>query len=167
MKLDFKITVIIVLVGVIGILTGFIVGRKNNEIALPATTTAIDGKLAKEYKEQVLVKTIRENAKDLQQCYFALLDSKPKVTEGSLTVLIKVEEDGKISSAKITKNEFQDPKLEGCVSQKLESYYLAPPPMGINRNISHVLAFKTEETAQKEARAREAKSRPPKLFPVK
>lgn len=167
MKLDFKLVTIIVLVGVIGILTGFIVGKSNNQTVAPATPVAVDGKLAKEYKEQVLIKVIRENAKDLQQCYFDLLGSSPKITEGNLTVLIKVEEDGKISSARVTKNDFQDSKMGTCVSGKLESYYLAPPPIGINRHISHVLAFKTEETALKEARVREEKSRPPKLFPVK
>ena len=166
MKFDFKLILIIVLVGIIGILTGFIVGRNNNETAQSAVAP-VEAKVAKEYKEQVLVKTIRENAKDIQECYLALLESGPKMKEGNLTVLIKVEEDGKISSAKVTKNDFLDKGIESCVSKKLESYYLAPPPVGINRFISHNLAFKTEETAEKEAKAREEKKHPPKLFPVK
>lgn len=165
MKLDFKLVIIIVLVGIIGILTGVIIGKSGK--TEQSSIAPVDAKIAKEYKEQVIVKTIRENAKDLQQCYLDLLATSPKTTEGSVTVLLKVEEDGKISSAKVTKSAFQDQSLESCVSRKLESYYLAPPPYGINRYISHVLAFKTEETAQKEAKMREEKNRPPKLIPVK
>jgi hypothetical protein len=130
-------------------------------------TPADDGKLAQSYKEKVVVKVIRENAKDLQKCYFELLDKKPAISEGAMDVLIKVEEDGKISSAKITKDQFNDSNFQNCVTKKMESYYLSPPPLGINRYISHVLAFKSEATALKEASERAENSQPPKMLPVR
>jgi len=34
------------------------------------------------------------------------------------------------------------------VADKVKTYFLAPPPFGINRYISHSLAFKSEETAK-------------------
>lgn len=167
-----KLAIIIVLVGVIGVLAGVLIGRGNNtqtaQTAAPMSNfvPADDGKLAKEYKEQVVVSVIRDNAKDLQKCYLAHLDKKPKINEGVLNVLIKVEEDGKISSANVTKNEFEDDGIADCVSEKLKTYYLSPPPYGINRNIAHVIAFKTEATAEREAKERQLKNQPPKVLPV-
>lgn len=165
---------IIILVGVIGVLLGVLIGKRDSVGPAPAPVSvansfapADDGKLAKEYKEQVIVKTIRENAKDLQKCYFELLAGKPEVSEGEITILFKVEEDGSISSAKATRNEFANVDFENCVTEKMKSYYLTPPPYGINRNISHVLAFKSEETALKEAKERELKNKPPKMLPVR
>lgn len=171
-KIDLKLGIIIVLVGVIGILAGILIGRGSpvQSAQAPAPVSnfvpADDGKLAKEYKEQALVTTIRENAKDLQKCYLAHLETKPKVNEGVLNVLIKVEEDGKVSSASVIKNEFEDAEIADCVAEKLKSYHLPPPPYGINRNIAHVIAFKTEATAEREAKERELKNRPPKVLPV-
>lgn len=129
-------------------------------------TPADDGKLAQSYKEKVLLKTIHDNAKELQTCYFELLKKSPPVTEGEMNVLFKVEEDGKISSAKITKDQFNDKNFQTCISTKLESYYLSPPPLGINRYISHVLAFKSEAQALKEAQERALKNKPPVMLPV-
>ena len=129
-------------------------------------TPADNGKLAQTYKEKVLLKVIRENAKDLQTCYFDLLKKTPIITEGEMNILFKIEEDGKISSAKITKDQFNDKKFESCISNKLESYYLSPPPLGINRFISHVLAFKSEAQALKDAKERAEKSKPPMMLPV-
>jgi hypothetical protein len=79
---------------------------------------------------------------------------------------LKVEEDGKISSVQVTKNEFEDESMADCVTKKINGYYLAPPPYGINRNIAHVLAFKTEATAEREAKERQLKNQPPKVLPV-
>jgi hypothetical protein len=171
-KIDIKLATIIVLVGVVGVLLGIVLGRGPS--SAPTQTTqnsqnfipADDGKLAKEYKEQVIVGVIRENAKDLQKCYLSYLDKKPKINEGVLNLLLKVEEDGSISSVSITKNEFEDKEMAECVSNKIAHYYLAPPPYGINRNISHVLAFKTEATAEREAKERQLKNQPPKVLPV-
>jgi hypothetical protein len=129
-------------------------------------TPADDGKLAQTYKEKVVTKVIHDNALDLQKCYLNFLDKKPTITEGDMSILLKVEEDGSISSAKITKNNFQDNSFAECVSKKFESYYFSPPPLGINRYISHVLAFKSEATAEKEAKERAEKNRPPKVMPV-
>lgn len=127
---------------------------------------ADDGKLAQTYKEKVVMKVIHDNAKDLQTCYFDFLGKKPATTEGEMAILFKVEENGSISSVKVTKNGFQDNAFVDCVSKKFESYYLSPPPLGINRYISHVLAFKSEATAEKEAKERAEKSKPPKMLPV-
>lgn len=157
---------------IIGVLIGLIIPRGNNSPSTSAPVASMqmpadDGKLAQSYKEKVIVKTIRDNAKDLQTCYFTLLDKKPSVSEGELVVLFKVEENGEISSVKVTKNDFNDSDFGDCISKKLATYYLTPPPLGINRYISHSLAFKSEETAEKEAKERAEKSKPPKVLPVK
>jgi hypothetical protein len=173
-RIDLKTGIIIVLVGVIGLLLGLVVGKSSAPSQGPAVAAApvanyggdADGKLAKEFKEKVLLKVIRDNAKDLQICYFALLEKKPKVSEGVLDYIIQVEEDGKISNVKLIKNEFADGDMAECVTKKLMSYYLSPPPYGINRFIAHTIAFKSEATANKEAKERALKSQPPKVMPV-
>lgn len=155
----------------IGILSGILIGRSTS---VPAPSQgqnqnfapADDGKLSREYKEKVVGSMIRDNAKELQKCYLSHLDKKPKIIEGDLNILFKVEEDGKISSASVTKNEFQDNSVSECVISKIQGQFLSPPPYGINRNISHTLSFKTEATAAKEAKERELNSRPPKVLPV-
>lgn len=174
MKIDFKTAVIIALVAVIGLLAGILIGRSPSGSA-PSAQTAIkkesfvpadDGKLAKAYEKDELGKVIRENAKDLQECYFKLLAKKPAINEGTMAVLLKIEEDGKISQAKVTKNELKDEDFGDCISKKLTSYYLAPPPYGINRFISYDLTFQSEETVARQAKEREEKSRPPKILPI-
>lgn len=165
-KLNQNITFI--LIGIIGILLGIIFGRTTSTTTAPVVnqTPADDGKLAKEYKEKNLVKVIKDNAKSLQVCYFAFLDKKPSVTEGVMDILIKVEEDGKISSARITKDEFIDKDFESCLISKFNNFYLAPPPLGINRYMSHVLAFKSEATALKEEKEWQENNKPPMMLPV-
>lgn len=169
LKVDLKLGVIIGLVGLVGLLVGGLLGRSSNPTPVASIASYgsdADGKLAKEFKEKVLLKTIRDNAKDLQVCYFDLLADKPKIMEGLLEYILKVEEDGKISEAKLIKNEFEDDDIGLCVTKKLLSYHLAPPPYGINRYIAHTLAFKSEETAKKEAEERAKNNQPPKVMPV-
>ncbi len=150
----------------VGILAGILIGQRQSQPPRNVLAASEEAKFAKEYKEQVVIKTIRENAKEIQQCYLDLLSKNPTIKEGSLTVLFKIEEDGEISSARITKNDFNDSMMAECVSTKLTSYYFAPPPIGINRYISHVLSFKTEETVKKEALERAEKSKLPKVLPI-
>ncbi len=170
MKIDIKLIIIIFLVGIIGLLTGLVVGKGSTPVSVsspaPSFAPADDGKLAKEYKEKVLHKVIRDQAKDLQLCYFELLEKKPKISEGILDYVLKVEEDGSISDVKLIKNEFKDDQMGSCVTKKILSYHLAPPPYGINRYIAHSVAFKSEETAKREAQEREKKNQPPKVMPV-
>jgi hypothetical protein len=172
-KIDIKTGIIIVLVGVIGLLLGLVIGKGSapsgqQMAAAPVANYGGDaeGKLAKEFKEKVLLKVIRDNAKDLQVCYFALLEKKTKITEGVLDYIIKVEEDGKISDVKLINNEFGDEDMGECVTKKILSYHLSPPPYGINRFIAHTLAFKSEATAKKEAEERSSKNKPPMVMPV-
>ena len=126
-----------------------------------------DAKLAQTYKEKVVVKKIYDNAKDIQTCYLSYLEAKPKVTEGTMDILLKVEEDGSIGSVKITQNEFENSSFEDSIVKKFSGYFLAPPPLGINRYISHTLAFKSEATALKEAKENAEKNKPPKMLPVR
>ena len=135
----------------------------------PAQNTVATGdsaKLGKEYKEKVVVKVIQENAKDIQKCYLDYLAQNKELTEGTLDLLFKVEENGMISEVAITKNDFKNQEMGDCVSEKMKNYYLSPPPLGINRYISHTLAFKSEETAKREAEERAKNNAPPKVLPV-
>lgn len=157
--------IIIGLTTVVGVLLGIVIGRQSSSSSA-LQSPADDGKLAQSYKEKVIVKVIRDNAKDLQKCYFAHLKKAPKVTEGEMEVLIEVEENGKVSSVEVTRNEFKKEEFAECVSEKIEDYYFSPPPIGINRFISHVLAFKSEETAIREAKERAEKNKPPQMLPV-
>lgn len=161
-----KQIVILALVAIIFLLIGILVTKNSSSSAPAYQMPADDGKLAKSYKEENLVKKIRENAKELQSCYFQYLDSKPEMQEGVIKLLFKVEENGFIKEIQVTENDFKNKSFEKCVEDKLEDIYLSPPPLGINRFISHEIAFKSEETALKEAKEREEKNQPPKVLPV-
>ena len=174
MKWDVKSSIIVVLIVVVAVLAGIVIGKRSSDAPEQASrpqseggfVPADDGKLAKNYKQNELQKTIGKNSKFIQKCYFDLLDKKPAVTEGIVTFLIKVEEDGRISSAKATQNELGDNDLGECISAILTTFYLAPPPYGINRYISHELVFQSEETAKREAEKRLEMNKPPKVLPV-
>ncbi|MBP9682434.1 MAG: hypothetical protein KBD76_13590 [Bacteriovorax sp.] len=155
------------LVAVICILAGLLLGKSSTPSPSAYQMPADDGKLAKSYKEENLVKAIRDNAKILQTCYLAYLDKKPEIKEGVMNILLKVEESGQISEVKITKDQFQNLDFENCLIKKIEKFYLSPPPLGINRYLAHELGFKSEETALKEAKERQEKNRPPKVLPVR
>lgn len=135
--------------------------KESPEVANPES-----GKQAKEYQEKVVTPSMRENAKDLQQCYLTHLKSNPSKTEGVIQIVIKIEDDGKISSVQIAKSDFTETGISECLASKIQSYHLAPPPLGINQFISHTLAFKSEENAMREAVERETKGKLPKVLPV-
>lgn len=166
MKISFKEILIIVLVGVIGLLLGILITQTQSSGQVVYQQPADDGKLSKNYKEENLVAAIREKAKELQSCYFSYLENSPEIKEGVVKILFKVEENGFIGNHQVTESDFKNSKLNECVLDKFNNTYLAPPPLGINRYISHDLAFKLEETALKEAKERELRNRPPKVLPV-
>lgn len=145
-------------------LTGVLIGK--SLLSIPASSEINNDKISKEYKERSLVKVIRDNAKDLQKCYLDFLASKPTVQEGDIDIVVEVEEDGEIDSAKIIKNDFNNRTFESCLSEKLEDYHLPPPPLGISPYLSHTLSFKSEETALREANERKEKDKLPKLIPI-
>lgn len=167
MKIDIKIGIIVILVGVLA----FLMGRnssQNTKSGAPVSTASVapDGKLAKNYKQKEIVKTIRANAKDLQSCYLTYLEKKGPVNEGVIKILFLLRENGSVSEARTISNEFPDINFGECVASKMKSYHFAPPPLGINRNIIHELAFKTQETAEREAKERLKKNSLPKVLPV-
>jgi hypothetical protein len=166
MKLDIKTIIIIILIFIIGILLGL--NLKKNESANTATIPVENGKLSKEYKSKEITSFINKNAFKIQNCYLTYLEKKPAKAEGNLQILIKVEEDGRMTNVRISDNELKDETIANCVIKNFENNYIAPPPYGINRYLSHSLAFKSEETAKKEQEER-ARNRNnlPKILPVK
>lgn len=168
MSENHKNILILILVAIIGTLAGVLLSKNFSQSSSSAyQMPADDGKLAKAYKEENLVKTIRENAKNLQTCYLEHLAKNPKIKEGVMNLLVKVEENGKLSEVKITKDSFQEIIFEDCLIKKIQKFYLSPPPFGINRYLSYELGFKSEETAQREAKELTEKGRMPKVLPVK
>jgi hypothetical protein len=173
MKIDIKTIIIIILIFIIGILLGFNIKKTesgNTSISSPRENflPAENGKLSKEYKSKELTSFINKNAAKIQSCYLTYLEKKPTKGEGNLQILIKVEEDGRMSNVRISDNELQDESIANCVIKNFENNYIAPPPIGINHYLTHSLAFKSEENAKKEQEER-AKKRDqlPKVLPVK
>lgn len=166
MKIGQKEIVIIFLVGIVCLLAGVLIAQKSSPAPAIYQQPADDGKLSKSYKEENLVAKIREKGKELQACYFTYLETSPEIKEGVVKILFKVEENGFVGNTQVTANDFKNSKLNECILEKFENTYLSPPPLGINRYISHDLAFKLEETALKEAKERELRNHPPKILPV-
>lgn len=166
MKIGIKEFIIICLVGIVCLLAGILLAQKPVVDPVVYQQPADDGKLSKRYKDENLVAKIRNKASELQRCYFIYLESSPETKEGVVKILFKVEEDGLIGKTQITENEFKNTQLSKCILAQFEKTYLSPPPLGINRYISHDLDFKLEETAIKEAKEREARNQPPKILPV-
>lgn len=171
MKLDQKTIVIIVLATALGLTLGLLFGKsKDVTVKTPAPVTPYSvgdsGKLAKEYKEKSVNRAIFENSKNIQECYLEYLKASPTITEGELVVLFKVEENGEMTELKTTKNEFNNQEFGECVNRKLSQIFLDPPPMGINRYISHTLSFIKEETAKALEEKRKKEKLLPKVLPV-
>ena len=155
MKTDFKTISIIILVLVLGIVGGLFGGKYFQRSEVPASAQVLQ-----EYKDDV-AKVIRTNAKDLQTCYNDHLSGNPKIREGKISFIFQVEEDGKVSSTDIIGNEFESEEIKKCVSTKISSYRFPPPPIGVNRYISHTLRFESPESF-----AERRKKRFPKVLPT-
>ena len=71
MKVDVKTIIIVILIGIIGVISGFMLGNRksgdNNSVAA-ANNSVADPKVAKDYKRNEIMKVIRENAKEIQKC---------------------------------------------------------------------------------------------------
>ncbi|EQC48354.1 hypothetical protein M899_1447 [Bacteriovorax sp. BSW11_IV] len=163
MKMDSKNLIIVVLIVIVAFLTGRNFSGQQKANSAPAP---IDPKIAVAYKQKEVAKTIRENAKDIQKCYLSYLENKPEMNEGVIKILFKLRENGSVESSEAVSNDFENISFGDCVAKKFERYYFAPPPIGMNRNILHELAFKTQETAEREAKERSEQSALPKILPV-
>ncbi|MBL7663761.1 MAG: hypothetical protein JNM93_01415 [Bacteriovoracaceae bacterium] len=164
--LDKKNVLIIILTASVFLMLGILISRQTSSTSGPMHVPADDGKLAKEYKAKQINPLIQTEAKNLQACYFAYLDTKPTIEENSMKILMQIGEDGKILKVQITRNGFENETFGDCVASKLSGQYLEPPPYGINRFISHDLSFVKEETALKQAEERKKQNEMPKVLPV-
>lgn len=140
---------------VIGIIAGILFSKTY----LSSTPSPASAKVLNEYKGDV-AKVIRENAADLQKCYLEHLAMNPKRDEGKVSFVFQVEEDGRVSSMDVTGNELESETIKSCVSQKISSYRFPPPPVGVNRYISHTILFESPESA-----ASRRNKRFPKILP--
>lgn len=167
MKLDLKSSVIVILLIVVAFMAGKMYnmnsdrGQQNQNMS-----SAPDPKLIRQFKQKEINRTIRENARDLQKCYLTFLEKKTAITEGVIKVVFQLKENGNVEEIKVVKNDFSDDVFGRCVADKIKTYYFAPPPPGINRNIDHELAFKSQETAEREAKEWAEKQKLPKILPV-
>lgn len=167
MKIDKKTSAIFVLVAVVAFLLGKLYSGNSSQSNLANNMAGVaDGKLLRQYKQKEISKTVRENARDLQKCYLAYLDKKPQISEGVIKVLFLLKENGAVEESRVVKSDFPDPEFGKCANEKIKSYYFSPPPFGINRNIDHDLAFKSQETAEREAKEWAEKQKLPKILPV-
>lgn len=169
MKVDVKTIIIVILIGIIGVISGFMLGNRksgdNNSVAA-ANNSVADPKVAKDYKRNEIMKVIRENAKEIQKCYLDHLKNNPPVKEGIVRFIMNLREDGSVESSKITKSDFESEEIGSCSLSIVNKLYFSPPPLGINRTIGHELAFKSEETARMEAEEARKKNALPKVLPV-
>lgn len=167
MKIDIKTSIIVVLIAVVAFLAGKIYTVNTTQSSQANNMAGVaDEKLLRQYKQKEITATIRENAKDLQKCYLAYLEKKPQVTEGVIKVLFLLKENGAVEESRVVKSDFPDPEFGNCTNDKIKTYYFSPPPFGINRNIDHELAFKSQETAEREAKEWAEKQKLPKVLPV-
>lgn len=166
-KIDLKTSMIVILVAVVAFLAGklYTVNTSQSNLANNMGAAA-DGKLLRQYKQKEINRTVRENARDLQKCYLAYLEKKPQVSEGVIKILFLLKENGAVEESRVVKSDFPDPEFGKCANEKIKSYYFSPPPFGINRNIDHDLAFKSQETAEREAKEWAEKQKLPRILPV-
>ena len=157
----------------------------NQAKSFPAATTAgnfpainlmspnPDEKALSNYKRSGFNNFIMAYGREYSDCYNKLLEKigeKPKdendtrSREGVLTYVFQVGEDGSLLKYELIQNEFKDAEIDGCVSKHFADLRFLPPPLGINRYISHDFSFKTKETYEKELEER--KNSLPKVLPV-
>lgn len=158
MKFDLKTSIIVILSSVILFLSGYILGNQPSR----HTPRVLDAESEKKYKDSVAM-DIREFGDAIGGCYRDFLTTKPKVSEGKIDLILKVQENGAVLEIEVAKNELSSDDLKKCVLDKLSSLRLKPLPNGLNPYIAHSLAFKSEATLQKEIEIQ--KNRMPKVLP--
>src|SRR5690606_32935207 len=123
MKIDFKMVIIISLVLVTGLLGGYVLGQMKKA---PVQPVPVSKQVAKEYKDSV-AKVIREHAEEIQKCYVDFLASGPVKTEGTVDIVMKVLESGKLESFEIIGNGLENDELSECIVKSGKKWRLPPP----------------------------------------
>lgn len=70
--------------------------------------------------------------------------------EGKVTYVFHIAENGEKISHEIVDSQISDRNFLGCIEVALRGVRFLPPPLGINRYLSHEFTFKSEQTYRKE-----------------
>ncbi|MEN9811214.1 MAG: hypothetical protein RLZZ488_2781 [Pseudomonadota bacterium] len=70
--------------------------------------------------------------------------------EGKVTYVFQIAENGEKITHEIVDSQISDRNFLGCIEVALRGVRFLPPPLGINRYLSHEFTFKSEQTYRKE-----------------
>ena len=79
-------------------------------------------------------------------------------TEGSLTYVFHLRENGELIEYELANDEFKDMRFSKCIQTALKDLRFLPPPLGINRYIAYEMTFKKDETLRKELEEKKSSS---------
>lgn len=79
-------------------------------------------------------------------------------TEGSLTYVFQLKENGELIEYDLANDEFKDMRFTKCIQTAFKNLRFLPPPLGINRYIAYEMSFKKDETLRKELEEKKTSS---------
>ena len=79
-------------------------------------------------------------------------------TEGSLTYVFQLKENGELIEYDLANDELKDIRLTKCIQNAFKNLRFLPPPLGINRYIAYEMSFKKDETLRKEIEEKKTSS---------
>ncbi|MEY3902692.1 MAG: hypothetical protein RL189_1998 [Pseudomonadota bacterium] len=169
----FQLTTFAVSLVAVGLFLGFYASAskapQNNGQSVVLMAPASDPKIELAYRRNGFADRIMspQRREALTGCYNELLkangidESKPAATksptstdmskfEGKVTYVFHIAENGEKISHEIIDSQISDSNFLGCIEVALRGVRFLPPPLGINRYLSHEFTFKSEQTFRKE-----------------
>lgn len=95
---------------------------------------------AVEFDAPVVVDAIRQDLRNIQECYESLLRQN-QVLAGKVVVAFDVEERGTISNARATENTTGSTELASCVVERIRGFYFSVGPSGGSVSFSYPFVF--------------------------
>ena len=94
------------------------------------------------YKDEVVKKTIRQHALDIQKPWLTYLESEPTQTEGAITLSWVIAPNGTTSEVVVVHSDFEQAAFKEGVRDAFAGIVFSPPPQGEPYPMTHRLFFK-------------------------
>nr|WP_315474145.1 AgmX/PglI C-terminal domain-containing protein [uncultured Rhodoferax sp.] len=109
---------------------------------------AKQGREADPYKDEAIKNAIRKQAPEIQKPWLAYLATKPKQTEGAMTLDWTITPDGKATQVAVMNSGFENAAFNEGVRAALAAIVFPPPPGGQPYYATHKLFFKQDPNAK-------------------
>lgn len=150
-----KNTIIIILAIVISSLITYIISSKNTGSGISEQqfrklsrekSSSKKGEKGEEdpYIAGQVKNTIVKKFSEIQKCYNAFLETKPKVKDGLVTIDWQISVAGEVMNPEMVNTQFNNKDFESCITKTIAKWTFPPPPFKEAKYIAHKFRFKNE-----------------------